>query len=1739
MTCSFFMVEGGKFIMRKTTKLRKIVAFMFIAITLLSTAQPIFAVSNTGSGKWVSGQWDSNVYTTDNKSSVGMLIRRLVNYTTGEKLTVFCGEHGVNSPTGTIETAEHSIPTDPNIKRACKIAFFGWYQKYGDYVVDGGILASSMNSRKMDYVFTQQMIWEALGQSSATFKNASIQNQYESFRADINAKIDKMERKPSFCNDTITVEAGETKTISDSNDVLKDYVSFDKTIDGIRITHTKGQNTLNITVNEDCSKESLRISENTMLDWGIIKEETKNNNTTVFFTFKSGVQNQLYALNYNDPVTMSLSLKINAFGKLELTKKDNKGNYVSNTTFKLSYNSDMSNPIGTYTTGSNGKVIVDRLRKGNIYIQEVAVPEHLVLDTTIRSKEIKVNETTSYEATDNWKQGYIKVVKKDVESGKVVKQAGVVFDIYNSNNQKVTSITTNENGVATSTLLDYGTYYVKENKAPNKYTIRVEVSENVGVVENGKTYEISILNTRVKGTVTISKEDTETGKKAQGEATLKGAVYGVYARSTIYDPADNSIIYNANAKIGELVTDENANATMSNLYLGEYYIKELQASEGYTLDTATYNFDLTYESQNVSVVTKSITVKERVKSQAFRIIKVSSDTNGEAELLEGVEFTIKSQKDIDKYGSWEKAPIAKNYKGEESAILVTDSKGYAISERLPYGTYVVRETKVPDNKYKVPDFKVVIKEDSDEPQTWRVFNDTSFKSVVAIVKQDAETQKTIKISGAKFKIKNIETGEYFGYWSWNPLPQYVNSWETDETGTVMTGEQLPAGKYQLEEIKSPKGYLISSTPIQFEVTSNIAYETLPDGSTPVITVKQKDTAVKGKINVEKQGEVLVDYKNGEFIYEQKGLANAKYEIFVREDISDPSNDGKVIYKAGTVVDTITTNSEGNATSKELPLGEYSVREVKAPEGFVLSDKVENVSLKYKDQNTAIVYDNASFTNERQKVSISVYKKDYDNEIGLLGAEFTLLAEKDIRNYRGEVIVEAEEVIEVATSDIYGKVTFKADLPLTNFIIKETKAPTGYSSNNEVIIAYANYKGQDTKVVNLEYEFKNKITKVEISKQDITDSSEIEGAYLTVFEKDNNAVIVDSWVSSKEPHMIRGLEVGKTYTLKETISPYGFAVSQDIEFTIKNTGEIQTVVMKDELVYGKLQFNKYGEIFNQVVIGQTEFGKTESPVWNESNIAGAEITIYANEDIIIGNTTYYKKDEVVQALESKWEEKVLSDKLPVGRYYYVETQVPYGYVADTNKHYFTIEDTKVNELQIIDSTLINNRAKFDIDMKKILEKQEIFINEDAYKDIVFGIYAREDICDYMGNVAIKSGTMISTTGITKDGLLEHIPDLPNGVYFIKELATNSQYILNDTEYDFEVTYKGKNITEYTIQVAEDGIINNELARGTIKVKKVDTLDENKKLENIEFNISVNKDMKDIIATEKTNSEGIATFKELELGIYYIQEKIQVDGYALNNTIYQVEIKQDGDNFAITCENKPTEIIFSKVDETGVKEIAGAKIQIIDKETNEIIEEWVSSEEIHKVNYLVEGKEYIMKEISAPYGYEIAEEITFVMGDGIKVTMQNNPILKTLQLTKINKDTKEIIKDEFTFGLYADKECTKLIQQVDSNAKEGTLTFADLRYGNYYIKEIKAPKGYVLSDKVIKVEINDKGVFIDDAKVESEDSIYTFEFENVPVDTPKTGDNSNLTLWVSLLGLSIIALVSVGVHEYKKRKLVNKK
>ena len=1576
---------------------------------------------------------------------------------------------------------------------------------------------------KADYMATQLYMWEYMG---GTIRSTSL-SDYSSRKANIKKKLNKLNIRPSFHGKSYEMNVGETLRITDTNGVLSDCIIMNK-----------GNADVSIVGNDLV----IKANGNTDDIAKILLQKVPKNFVGTPLAFSNGSQD-VALLPMDDPISTRVSVTVKKYGSLKIAKQDEDGKYVPNTSFKLSYNADMSKPIGTYKTGADGTVTVPNLLPKTVYVQEVDVPDHLVLDSTIHSVTIEANKTATYNARNNWVKGKVMLKKVDADTNKQV--GGATYAIYNAQGQEVERLVTKASGYVESGYLRFGNYTVKEVIAPNGYILNDTVYP-ITISSNEQKIEVTGHDERQRGRIEITKEDSVTGNQAQGEGTLEGAVYGLYAREDIVDPADQSVIYKAGKKVKELTIDENGHATTKDdLYLGRYFIKEIKASNGYTLDPTEYDIDLAYAGQNVEVATKQQTVKERVIAQAFSIIKISSNETDTPDFLEGAEFTVKSQKDIDKYGSWEAAPIAKNAKGEEAAILVTDKKGYAVSDELPYGTYVVRETKTPNEHYAVADFKVVVSEDSREPQAWKVLDDKEFKAVVSIVKQDADTGKTVAIAGAKFKIKNLATNEYVGYWDWNPLPHYVNEWTTDESGTVMTGETLTYGEYQIEEVKAPNGYLLSEKPIKFTISKNDPYQTLPDGKTPVITVVQKDTAVKGRINVEKRGEVLVGFDNGNFVYEERGLKGMTAKVYAEENIMDPSNDGTILYKKGTLVDTITTGENGKATTKKLPLGVYEVREVTAPNGMVINTKPQTVELKYKDQDTAIVYEDITFHNERQKVKASLVKVDEDGTTGLSGAEFNLIAKEDIKNADGKVIVKANTVLKKYTSDADGNIRIDLDLPLnTDFALKEVKAPVGYVLDQTEILFNTNYQGQDVQTIVIEKIKENERTKVSFSKTDATTGKELAGNHLTIFEKENPASIFTSWVSGEKPHVVENLSTDTRYVLRETSAVKGFYLATDIEFEIAKDGTVYTfdkdgnkVVAKDNLikmenniVTGRLKWNKSGEIFTSTISGQTEFGKTEEPVWETANLLGAEITIYAAEDITLGNgVTYYKKDEAIQTLESDLE-SVQSKDLLVGKYYYVESKVPHGYLVDTDKHYFEIKDNQSSEIQIVDSTLNNNRPTIEVEFTKFMEQYQHHDKLDnAYKDVVFGIFAREDIYSYKGEVAIENGTMISTTGIDELGQLEYVPDLPNGVYYLKELQTNPDYVLDTNEYDFEVAYHGQDVSSYKIVIGEDGTIENKLIRGSIQIMKKDSFDENKVLTGVPFNISANADMSEVITTVETDGNGIATFKDMELGKYYIQEAEQVGGYAINDHIYEVEITTNGELLTIEVDNKPTEITFEKVDETG-KLLAGAKMQVVSLKTKDIIDEWTSTGDAHVSKYLVEGEKYILREVEAPYGYALAEDIEFTAKDGGYVVMENQPIIAKVQVNKVDSITKEVIKHkDFAFTAYADKECKQEIKSVHADVESGTATF-DLRYGEYWIKETAAPKGYLLSDEVVEIVINDEGVFANGKKLTAENSIYSIIYFNTPLedDSVHTGDNTSIS------GLAFLLFVSLGGLFLLKRK-----
>ena len=1169
---------------------------------------------------------------------------------------------------------------------------------------------------------------------------------------------------------------------------------------------------------------------------------------------------------------------------------------------------------------------------GTVTMQETKAPEGYKLNDELFVIKLKIGGTNEILNTyqepivpEQVIKGKIRIAKKDKDTGKVIQVAGTVFDIY-YDGKVVSSMTTDETGYAVSEPLAYGEYVIKEAKAPNGYVIDVNQEAVVDITAE-KTYDTELSDKRVNATINLVKEDKDTGNRPQGDATLTGAVYGLYAKEDILDPSmDGTVIHKKDSLVGKITTDKNASGTIENLYLGEYYWQEISPSEGYELDETKYPFTASYKDQNTITITVDKTVKETIRTGEFDLIKVITD-GSQSEIMvneKGAEFVAVLKSDYEANGNdIQKAlEYAKENRSEkEYAVLTTNKNGYATSGKLAYGKYVIQQTKKGENAEETDildgiftfevtelDGQTIVKggdtsgnslEMGDDGKMHYHINNRPSDYFLKLVKIDAESGKQITLSDATFKVKDLSTGKYVrqkvaGVW--------IDEFNTDKDGYVILPLKLKSGKYQLEEIKAPYNYLLNGTSIPFEIKKSEVTSEDEDGDAYIV-VTMEDTRVKGSISFEKRGEVLVgshEDENGNIVfdYEEQGLEGMTVTVYAKEDIIDPA-DGTVIYKAGEVVTTATTDKSGKTQVDNLYLGSYIVRETQAPEGFVISDKEYEVTLSYKDDHTAIISDSVTYLNDRQKVHIDLRKVDEDNEANLQGAVFGLYASEDIygveklsKTNSKPLIIKKGTLIETATSDENGQVVFNADLPLSKYEIRELKAPIGYASSDEVIPVDATYKGQELPTIEIVAVFKNKITQVEFSKVDASTNEELEGATQIVYPKGNRGEVFETWVSTKEPHIIKGLEVGQTYIWEEISAPYGFALAEKIEFTVKDTGEVQVAgTMKDEIVYGQLAFEKKGKQFTYTDISMTDLGMVNTPVFEEMNILGAEITIYAGEDITLGNgITYYKADEEIDTLVSDYE-AVQSIKLPVGKYYYVETKAPIGFVKNEEKHYFEVVDNQINELQVIESTLKNERPVYNINMTKQMEFSDTAMNKEAYKDVVFGIYTRDDTYDWKGNVAIEPDTLLATSGIDEEGHLVHTPELPVGNYYLKELQTNSAYKLDENEYDFSIDQSNEKAV--IVPINEGKPIINKLKEYYVLVNKVDeNTMKNIISKEFEFTSFTDAECKNPIETKQANTKDGTVKFVLNYGTTYIKETKAPLGYSLSPEVVKVEVNDDG-------------------------------------------------------------------------------------------------------------------------------------------------------------------------------------------------------------------------------------------------------
>ena len=614
--------------------------------------------------------------------------------------------------------------------------------------------------------------------------------------------------------------------------------------------------------------------------------------------------------------------------------------------------------------------------------------------------------------------------------------------------------------------------YIKVKTENIGYGELTKTDESSGVKLSGAVYGIysdSGCTNRVQ-TMTkihIYKVDKESGKAAaQGDASLEGAVYGLYARNDIVHPdGATGVVFKAGDLVATLTTDKNGEAEVNNLYLGNYYVKEITPSEGYLLDEEEHDVVCDYEGDLVADVSRSTTSAEQVIKQPFQLIKVSDNGDDtEAGLLAGAEFTayLKSSLPVKADGSYDFDKATPVVIGENGATTITsDDKGHAVSIAIPYGTYVVVESKTPHNMKTIKPFEVKISENHpDKPQTWRVFLDREFTAKLRVIKKDSDTKQTVLVPNAEFKIFNLDKNEYVTQYTTYPSKVKHTSFFTDEDGDLILPEALKIGNYRIEEVKAPFGYVVNDNYINISVDTDTAFETDGDTNDAIITVEYSDAPAVGELTVEKKGEVLDGFKGGllassyekEFVYKEGSLAGAKFKVYAAEDIYTADNQkdagGNRIkyYSKGDLVTTLTTGKDGKATAKNLPLGQYRVVEASAPYGYVLNPNEQKVTFTYVDDKTPVIKESLTFSDDRQKLDMSVTKLDAEDNTPIAGAVFGLYADEDIKNDDGRVIIEKGTLLEKATSDENGKIAFVKDYPFAKYVARELVKPAGYVTN---------------------------------------------------------------------------------------------------------------------------------------------------------------------------------------------------------------------------------------------------------------------------------------------------------------------------------------------------------------------------------------------------------------------------------------------------------------------------------------------------------------------------------------------------------------------------------------------------------------------------------------------------------------------------------------------------------------------
>lgn len=719
--------------------------------------------------------------------------------------------------------------------------------------------------------------------------------------------------------------------------------------------------------------------------------------------------------------------------------------------------------------------------------------------------------------------------------------AGINFTVTGANGFSKT-VTTNANGEIDISDLVPGTYTITEENidryVPNQ-------SQTITVSSN-KTSSVSFYNILKKFRVTVTKQDYEKGH-AQGDAKLSGAVYG---------------LFKGNDLVAQYTTDQNGSFTTDYYVCGkDWTIKEIAPSEGYLLNDTVYKVgadpkDYTVEYNNAP----DMTVMEQVIKGKISIIKHTDDGETQIETPEkGAEFQIY----LKSSGSFVNADK------DERDTIVCDEDGFASTKLLPYGVYTVHQTKGWDGREKITDFDVFINTDG---KTYKfLINNKNFESYLKVVKLDKETGKRIPYEGAAFEIYDSNNHRITMQYTY-PQVTSIHTFYTNKEEYLITPEKLPYGDYTLKEVQAPYGYVLDDTPIPFSITQE---NSSTDTGVTVVKIKARDVAQKGVINITKTGEIFSSVEENKGVYTPKysvgNLKGAVFEIYAAEDIT--TLDGTVRYDQGSLVDTITTDDDGVAKSKELYLGKYTVIEKTAPNGYVHNAAKYDAELTYAGQNVSVTSTDLSVYNERQKVSASLKKvmaEDKTFNIGnngeITSVRFGIYANEDIKASNGEIIPK-DALITFANCDKNGSIVFDCDLPVGfKWYVKEIATDEHYILSDTKYEFDTEYQGQDVKVIDIKVNngevIKNNLIygSVQGLKIDRETQEVIKGATFGLFKSDTtefteNKAILTAVTDENGVFVFNNIPYGE-YLIKELKPADGYLDNEDVfTVTIKDNEQV--------------------------------------------------------------------------------------------------------------------------------------------------------------------------------------------------------------------------------------------------------------------------------------------------------------------------------------------------------------------------------------------------------------------------------------------------------------------------------------------------------------------------------------------------------------------------------------------------------